>query len=113
MKRVKGILPHKKSQVDVRTRGDSLGVAADWRSLEALAEATRKRYEEDQSEAAKRRYLGVIEAMLPLVGAEEAEDFRKRHHALVARLAPGSVADKALGEVTSLDPDRCLTLATG
>lgn len=89
MKRAKGILP-KKSVVDARVRGDALGVASDRRSLEALAEATRKRYEEDPSEASKLRYLEVIEAMLPLVGVEDAEGFRQRHHRLVAHLAPSS-----------------------
>jgi hypothetical protein len=103
MKRVKNILP-KKADLDARVRGDALGVAADWRSLEALAEATRKRYEEDGSDDAKARYLKVIEAMLPVVGVEDAERFRKRHHELVARLAPGSLAERALGEVPSLGP---------
>ena len=89
MQRVTNILP-KKADLDAHVQGDALGVAADLRSLEALAEATRKRYEEDGSEDAKATYLNVIEAMLPLIATEDAEDFRRRHHELVVRLAPGS-----------------------
>jgi len=61
MKRVENILP-KKADMNAKVQGDGLGVAADRRSLEALAEATRKRYEEDGSDDAKQRYLKVIEA---------------------------------------------------
>jgi hypothetical protein len=94
MKRVQDILP-KKADVAPRVRGDALGVAADWRSLEALAGATRKRFEEDGSDEAKERYLAVIEAVLPVVGVDDAQDSRKRHHELVVRVAPGSLAGAA------------------
>lgn len=111
MKRAQNILPEK-SELGARVRGDALCVADDWASLEALAEATRKRYEEEGSDAAKDRYLRVIEATLPLVGVEDAEEFRKRHHELVARLAPGSLMERALGEVPSLgSADRLRELA--
>jgi len=100
MKRGKNILPNR-AELDARVQGDSLGVAADWRSLEAVAEATRKRWEEDSSEEAKERYLKIIDVMLPLRGAD-AEGFRNRHRDLVTRLAPGSRAAMVLQGVPSL-----------
>lgn len=82
-------------------RGDFLGIANDWHSLVALAGLAQDRYKETQGKEAARQYLGLIDAMITLVGmvgAKEAGDFRARHRELVGQLAPDSPAVRSLQE---------------
>ena len=58
----------KTGTVPKNVRGDALGIANDRESLEALLEATRRRYEEEGTEEARERYLGVKKALEELGG---------------------------------------------
>lgn len=89
-----------------KARGDSLNLTMDWRTLAALADAARERFEAEGTEASKERYLSLMEAMSPIIGVREAQDFRERHRALVGKLAPRSEAERALADPPSLKPDK-------
>ncbi len=61
MKRARGVLPNK-SELLARSREECLGVGSDPAALEALVQATRRRYEEHPSEANRLRYLRAMSA---------------------------------------------------
>lgn len=90
------------AQARAAAQGDGLGLLRDWRSLAIVADSALRVYTETGSADDAARYLKVIEAIAPVVGARDASEFRARHRALVCRLAPGSLAEAALSEPPSL-----------
>lgn len=101
MRKRTGILD-KLAAVRERARGDSIGVAGDWRSLVTLADLALRRYEDDGDAD---RYLDVLRSISHVVGTRGAEDFRGRHRDLVAKLAPDSEVARAFMEPRHLEID--------